>query len=1091
MPLNQLQKTVLLLGSASLTLRGGEALATSPAAEALPEESPPEADVPQVTKPPAPPPKAAISPETAPRPRPDPQFSPQPVPPAPVSPAPVAEAVSAVAETSSTGPEPVSPTVEPVSPAVETAPSEPEPALPESSTDPTEADPPAVEDQIAPSPAPLPPAVPSTQPTRATIAPELPPGAAPQFSPQLSPQPVPVVDTALPEASLPAVHDPQAAASPATLPRAIPSTQPTRATIAPETGTRGTSLFPLSQLSPEVENPPEVENSPDPETSLPAESEHVETQDLEAPTSPPTAEPGSEDDLFEQIFGRPRPQDQTIPVPFSINDQRRGQAIVAISGGRASRVQGAPVLEQTRDLLQPEIQAQLEASADEAGFLSLELLQQVGLTAIFDQSQLALYLTVPPALRRTNVVDALGVPPEAANALPISKVSGYVNVLGGNDMIWAGRDPTGRQPLRLALDGALNVMGWVLEGKTDVLEAGDPGFQRGDVRLVRDDPANALRYIAGDITVPVSGAFQALVPLGGISVSRNFSLQPYRITRPTGEFSFFLERPSQVEIYINGARVQQLRLDAGPQDIRSLSLATGSNDIQLIITDDLGQVQRLDFRTALAGNLLAPGLQQFSYNLGFPSSTALSQRQYDWSQPQLALAHRWGATRTRTLGGYLQATPSFQMVEADGIWASALGNWGGDVALSHRGEVGLGVAARLQYERPTKAEDVAQRSFRVTAEYRDDRFTTLTSLDPSPDWLQISASYGQRLFDSTSLNLGGSYSFGRTQPNTYSLNLGISQSFSHGLSGNINANYSRTPQNQDEMRVFVGLSWLLLLPERRQSLSFNTRLSNTSRASNQLQWRRSPAQPLMAPGWSLSLNQNGDQYGVLGEMSYTDYRFDLKLNQAWDSSFNAADDTTTTHATRLTFGTALVFADGRFGWSRPITNSFALVVPRDRWRGQRIGVNPSGSGYGAVVNGFGPAVIPDLQPYYVSRLRLEALEAPLGYDLGPSEWVVWPSYRSGTLILAGTDATAFARGVLVDANGDPLGLQGGEVVSLSDATWPTQGFFTNRVGRFALMGLSPGRYEIRLRDRAPLEFEIAPDQSGLVDLNTLVVQPAP
>ncbi len=79
----------------------------------------------------------------------------------------------------------------------------------------------------------------------------------------------------------------------------------------------------------------------------------------------------------------------------------------------------------------------------------------------------------------------------------------------------------------------------------------------------------------------------------------------------------------------------------------------------------------------------------------------------------------------------------------------------------------------------------------------------------------------------------------------------------------------------------------------------------------------------------------------------------------------------------------------------------------------------------------------------------------------------------------------------MDANGDPLGLQGGEVVSLSDATWPTQGFFTNRVGRFALMGLSPGRYEIRLRDRAPLEFEIAPDQSGLVDLNTLVVQPAP
>ncbi|QQE67583.1 hypothetical protein GFS31_42960 (plasmid) [Leptolyngbya sp. BL0902] len=828
---------------------------------------------------------------------------------------------------------------------------------------------------------------------------------------------------------------------------------------------------------------------PDPQAPEPLPTE---TQDLENPATPHHENPGSEDELFEQIFGRPRPQDQTIPVPFFINDQRRGQALVVITGGRASLVQAAPVLDQTRDLLQPDIQAQLEALVDGAGFLSLELLQQGGIPTIFDQGQLALYLTVPPALRRTNVVDALGVPPEAANALPISRVSGYVNVLGGNDIVWAGQGPTGRQPLRLAFDGALNVSGWVLEGRADVLEGGSPGFQRGDVRLVRDDTANALRYIAGDITIPVSGAFQSLVPLGGISVSRNFSLQPYRITRPTGEFTFFLERPSQVEIYINGVRVQQLRLEAGPQDIRSLSLATGSNDIQLIITNDLGQVQRLDFRTALAGNLLAPGLQQFSYNLGFPSGSFLGQRQYDWSQPQLALAHRWGATSTLTLGGYLQATPSFQMVEADGIWASSLGNLGWDVALSHRGEVGLGMAARVQYERPIKAQDVAQRSLRMTAEYRDDRFTTLTSPNPSQDWLQISAAYSQRLFDSASLNLGGSYSLGRTVPNTYSLNLGLSQSFSNGLSGSVNANYRRTPQNQDEIRVFAGLSWLL--PAQRQSLAVNTSLNNTSRATNQLQWRRSPDQPLMATGWALNLNQNGDQYGVLGEMSYTDYRFDIKLGQAWDSTFNpsaATISSATTHATRITFGTALVFADGRFGWSRPVTNSFVLVVPRERWRGQRIGVNPSSNGYGAVVNAFGPAVIPDLQPYYVSRLRLEALEAPLGYDLGPSEWVVWPSYRSGTLILAGTEAAVFGRGVLVDGNGEPLGLQGGEVISLSDPNWPAQGFFTNRLGRFALMGLSPGRYEIRLRDRAPIEFEILADQSGLVDLGTLAVPAAP
>ncbi len=47
----------------------------------------------------------------------------------------------------------------------------------------------------------------------------------------------------------------------------------------------------------------------------------------------------------------------------------------------------------------------------------------------------------------------------------------------------------------------------------------------------------------------------------------------------------------------------------------------------------------------------------------------------------------------------------------------------------------------------------------------------------------------------------------------------------------------------------------------------------------------------------------------------------------------------------------------------------------------------------------------------------------------------------------------------------------------------------DRIGRFALLGFTPGRYEIRLRDRAPLQFEISPEQEGLIDLGTLQIGP--
>jgi outer membrane usher protein len=812
------------------------------------------------------------------------------------------------------------------------------------------------------------------------------------------------------------------------------------------------------------------ENTPEPELEL-------EPEPVTPAVTPATEQSAeTEDELFERIFGRPRPQAQAIAIPLFINEQAQGQAVVDIAGETAQRVQGRAVLDRTRAILQPEVQGQLEAAIDEDGFLAVEDLRQAGLEVIFDPSRLELYLQIPPALRQTNVINQFGLPPEAAEALPTSTVSGYVNLRAGQNIAWSG---SGRQPLNLALDGALNVSGWVLEGSGNWVEGRAQGFSRGDVRLVRDDTTQAIRYVMGDLSIPVTGTFQTVVPMVGISASRNYALQPYRVTRPTGEYTFFLERPATVEVFINDSRVQQLRLQPGPQDIRNLPLSTGTNDVQLIITDDLGQVQRLNFSAALAGNLLAPGLQQFSYNLGFPSGSGGGGRQYQWDTPVLSLAHRWGARDDLTLGGYLQATPTFQLLETDGVWATTAGNFAWAVAASHQSEVGIGAALRAQYELPRDRNDPTHRTFRVAAEYRSDQFTTLSSSTPSNTRLDLSATYSQRIFGDTSANLSGSYRMGREVPDTYNVNLGLSRSLGQGLRGNVNLSYGRNAQGQEDLRAFLGVNWLIT--QGRQSVGLNTNLSNTNEMSNRLSWRHSPDRRLQSPRPSVDLNRNSRGYTLTGRLNYTDYRFDTGLTQeiAWPNQ------AATTANTRLTFGTALAFADGHFSWSRPINNSFVMVVPRDRWRGQTIGVNPSSRGYGAVADGLGPAVLPDVSPYYVSRVRLEAPDAPLGYDLGPDHHVVMPSYRSGTVIRAGTEATVFLRGVLLDQAGEPIGLQAGEVVSVSDPQWDAQPLFTNRVGRFAVMGLTPGRYEIRLLGRPDpvASFEIPAHAEGIYDLD--------
>ena len=182
-----------------------------------------------------------------------------------------------------------------------------------------------------------------------------------------------------------------------------------------------------------------------------------------------------------------------------------------------------------------------------------------------------------------------------------------------------------------------------------------------------------------------------------------------------------------------------------------------------------------------------------------------------------------------------------------------------------------------------------------------------------------------------------------------------------------------------------------------------------------------------------------------------------------------------------------MFADGHFGWSRPINDSFALVIPKDSVRDQEIVINPSINGSIARLDRFGFAVVPNLSPYNLSTLIIDAPNLPVGMDLGNRAITILPTYRSGTLVEVGTDATVFLRGILLNANGEPVSLQSGQIVSISDSNFPVVTLFTNRSGRFATAGLKPGRYQIKLFTNPPaeMEFEIPANATGIYDTGTL------
>ncbi len=774
----------------------------------------------------------------------------------------------------------------------------------------------------------------------------------------------------------------------------------------------------------------------------------------------------SEAQLFQKVFGTPPPIQPAL-VPLWIDGTEQGQVrlLIAPAVGEV-QIEAVPLQTHLEPTVLPDLLTRLTDQVDAQGNITLTVLKTLGLEAHFDAQRLELRIQTPPQLRRTQRTPVAQVIPEMSNALPPSKLSGYLNIRGGQDFGWG---QVREEPTRLNIEGVLNFEGWVLEGNVNIGSAG-----RGDFRLVHDDPPNALRWSLGDIVIPVSG-YQSSRPMAGISVARNFSLQPYRLTRPIGQFTFFLERPSRVEVYINGQQTQVLQLPAGPQDIRSLSLAGGLNAVQLLITDDLGRIERQNFSAATAGQLLAPGVEQFAYAVGLPTQQEQGARIYDGTRPTLSLNHRLGITDTTTLGSYLHVDPRQQLLGFEGAWATSLGNLSTDVAWSHTQGLGSGTAFSLRYNLLQTGQDpLENRDLGISFEHRDAHFASPADVLPAigrGEHTLVSVSYRQQLYNNTEVSINASQQWG-SNPSTQ-LALGLSRNFDQGLG--MNLSFSTINRGgQQEQRIALNLNWRL--PQAGQSLQSTLDTTNGN-TSQRLTWNYQS--PQSVDGWraSVGMNTRADEMGLQARVGYNGYRGEATLTHDQSGSNNL---------TRLTFGTALVFAAGSWGWSRPVTNSFALIKPHPTLKNQLLAINPGIYGSSAQADQLGPAVLPGLDPYQITQLRVDAPQLALGQDLGQENYALLPQYKSGTLITVGTDATVLITGILQE-HGKPLALGSGTIQSLSDPARRAMTIFTNRAGKFALAGLKPGRHILKLAQGATVNFEIPATVQGVYALGTLLV----
>jgi len=361
-------------------------------------------------------------------------------------------------------------------------------------------------------------------------------------------------------------------------------------------------------------------------------------------------------------------QGQRAVLEILVNQVSAGESLVVLRGSdalvgvQALRNAGLQGFEGTRETI----------GATE--FVSLSSLAPA-VTFTVDERDLMLHITADPSLLGEQVRDLyFGAPKDLVFK---ANTSGFVN--------YAVNYTSNRQA-DLFTESALSMRGGALLYNT--ISANSFGATRGLTSLSIDQRSAMRRWTFGDnlgFTGPLGGDSW----IAGITVAKEFAINPYFVRYPTLSLSTPISVPSVMEVQVNGQIVSREQVAPGRLDIRNLPLTLGRNDAQVIIRDAFGVERELSSDYYLTTSALAKGVQDYQYSVGF-RRVGVGETSWDYRTPVALARHRVGISDNVTTGGRVEvqpgrlynAGPSLNLrlpigeIEAAAAVSNRLGAWG-------------------------------------------------------------------------------------------------------------------------------------------------------------------------------------------------------------------------------------------------------------------------------------------------------------------------------------------------------------------------------------------------------------------------------
>ena len=744
-----------------------------------------------------------------------------------------------------------------------------------------------------------------------------------------------------------------------------------------------------------------------------------------------------------------------LTVPVKDGTLYLGDIVLQIDPNDHLTFSSQRMLDLLSNILEPKILETLRGSLAGKTVVQGEEFSGSGIKVAYDPRTLELNLIIPSQMRAARSLQVASLDRNRFGAFEKpAGVSAYLNVRGSEDYVEKGVKTGLANPV-FFLDGAARVNGLVLESQ-GIWQPGASGtdFQRQSSRIVWDDTGHVVRWAIGDLAT-VGRGFQSAPEMAGVSLYRNYSvLEPQMIARPRGDRSFALERPSSVEIYVNGQMVRRVQLEPGTYNLRDFPFTQGSNDVRLSILDDTGRTQILRFNIFFEQSQLAKGLSEFGLYVGVKSPLQASGPHY--TDKFVATGYyRRGVTDNLTVGGNFQADDHALLAGIEGVLGTSIGTFGLQAAGSHIKGYGSGYGMTFTYQRLIQRQGGRSDSLNFSVQARSKNFGSVdTVLPDNPFSYELGAGYSHAFNDYVYAGLDLHFSKGRgVNPDFQNYRATVGWRLTPTISLSTDLLYESSAQRHD----VAGVISLTARMGRYSSVraDYDTRANDT-----RLSYQTLHGEGVGSYNLSADIERNDQGSGLNATANYIANRAELGITHftSFGGNFGAVTDARTS----FRFGSSIAFADGSLSVGRPIYDAFAIVVPYRTLKDASVVVDPSPYGYQASTGILRAATQPNMSSYSERTITVDAPSAPAGVDLGKGSFRMLPPYRAGYRLQVGSEYFVTATGRMLGEDGAPLSLISGKATELAHKDHEAVVVFTNREGRFGVTGLRPGKWRIEM-----------------------------